>query len=345
MRLEVVNPLHDDSWNDLVLTHGEATVFHSREWAEILWDSYGFPAHYGIVRDGGRLTALLAVMQVSSRLTGCRGVSLPFSDECAPLLSGSVTVEDLLGPVVGLGRSLGWQYLEIRSATPRSGGSSVSSSFISHEVEMGAGEDGLYRALKPGHRRNIAGAKLRGVSVQVLDTWAAVEGYYLLHCQTRRRHGLPPQPVGFFRALHRRAIGPGRGVVVLATSGGRCVSGAVFLRFGATAVYKFGASDPACRDLRPGYLVMWEALRHLRSTGVRKVSLGRTDPDQAGLLRFKRGWGAHEANLSYSRINLTGTRRLIAAKGRGLRLLAPVFRRLPIQILQRIGAAVYPHIA
>ena len=39
----------------------------------------------------------------------------------------------------------------------------------------------------------------------------SVQTYYALHCRTRRRHGLPPQPFRFFSNMQRRMLQAGPG--------------------------------------------------------------------------------------------------------------------------------------
>src|SRR6266540_5852058 len=77
-----LNPLETPGWDNLVLTHPEASFFHSASWAAVLRDTYGHRPHYFCAMKGERLAATLPVMEVNSTLTGRRGVSLPFTDEC-----------------------------------------------------------------------------------------------------------------------------------------------------------------------------------------------------------------------------------------------------------------------
>jgi hypothetical protein len=56
----------------------------------VLVDSYGFTPHYFLDFEGGMIAVALPVMEIKNFGAGKRGVSLPFSDFCDPLVSESV---------------------------------------------------------------------------------------------------------------------------------------------------------------------------------------------------------------------------------------------------------------
>ena len=84
MNLDILNPLDCDGWNDLVISSGSRSFFHSSEWARVLVETYKYkPLYFALVQDD-RLRLLIPFMEVSSLITGRRGVSLPFTDFCEP---------------------------------------------------------------------------------------------------------------------------------------------------------------------------------------------------------------------------------------------------------------------
>jgi hypothetical protein len=174
-----------------------------------------------------------------------------------------------------------------------------------------------------------------------------MEAYYRLHCGTRRRHGVPPQPRRFFRSIHEHVVSRGNGIVVLAQHDGAVVAGAVFLHFAESAVFKFGAADYRRQDLRASNLVMWTAIKWYAENGFRRLSLGRTDTNDDGLLQFKDGWGGTRRTLSYWRAEQRPRRRT-TARGRhptAASWARDLARRLPVPVLRAIGELVYPFLS
>src|SRR3954469_5703996 len=88
----IVNLLEQPQWDAQLAVFSEATLFHGTAWARVLRDTYGHQPVYFCRYAGEQLRQVLPVMEVSSALTGRRGVSLPFADFCSPLNAG---VEDL----------------------------------------------------------------------------------------------------------------------------------------------------------------------------------------------------------------------------------------------------------
>ena len=58
--------------------------------------------------------ALLPVMEVNRPLTGRRGVSLPFTDYCEPVVSHNDQFEEIFNYVTDYGKTNGWRYIEMR---------------------------------------------------------------------------------------------------------------------------------------------------------------------------------------------------------------------------------------
>src|SRR4029078_4080613 len=103
----------------------------------------------------------------------------------------------------------------------------------------------------------ISKAHASEVNAVAIRNTQAVDDFYQLHVETRRRHGLPPQSVSFFRNIYEHIIKPGIGFVVLAQRGSRTIAAAIFFRFGNNAIDKYGASDKRFQEFRANNLVVW----------------------------------------------------------------------------------------
>src|SRR5687767_12604218 len=79
-----VDPLNDPEWDREVSKIAGATFFHSSHWGRVLWETYGYQPYYHRFDGAGR-RIFLCLSEIDSWITGKRGVSLPFSDEC-PIL-------------------------------------------------------------------------------------------------------------------------------------------------------------------------------------------------------------------------------------------------------------------
>jgi hypothetical protein len=171
-----------------------------------------------------------------------------------------------------------------------------------------------------------------------------VETYYRLHCQTRKKHGLPPQSYAFFKSIYRNVISTGLGFVVTAKFQQVAIAGAVFFQFGNRGLFKFGASDESYLPLRGNDLVMWQGIQTLAQRGCRDLHFGRTSKLNEGLRRFKCEWGAKEQVIDYCRYDLKKSA-FVRDSDRASGWHTPLFRFAPLWLARLAGSLLYGRMA
>jgi hypothetical protein len=343
MTIEILDPARVADWDHLLRDLPCAFFFSTRSWAKVLQESYGYTPLYFTVMDSGVMKALLPVMEVSSFLTGKRGVSLPFTDYCEPLVPSDELFFALFDEVKRVGKSRGWKYIDLRMRNGILKREKPSLFFHGHELDLDIGPEQLFGKLADSNRRNIRKAGKQGVDVKLENTLEALQEFYHLHCLTRRRHGLPPQPWTFFENVQREVIAKGMGITAVARHGGHAVACNVYFHYGDKALFKFGASDMRFQHLRAGNLVMWEAIKFYSGKGFKSICFGRTEPENKGLRRFKEGWGAKETDITYYRFDLASSTFVTENDS-----VSPgnreMLSRLPLPALKIIGTLLYRHV-
>ena len=341
LKVAVVNPLESRGWNEMLLACQESTIFHSANWARLLAESYGYHPSYFTLSDQERFLGCLPVMEVRSLLTGRRGVCLCFSDYCGALLREPGDFRLLLDGILDLGRMSHWRYVEFRGEELLAS-EQPARVYAHHLLELSPDEGRMHARLRESTARNIRKAQKEGVAVTICDTMEGVREFYRLHCLTRKRHGVPPQSMGFFEKLHEHVISQGLGFTALASHGATTVAGGVCLHFGANALYKYGASDDSYQHLRANNLVLWEAIKKCARQGFRSFSLGRTDLDNEGLLAFKNGWGGDRKELNYYRYDFAQSG-FVRDSERDMEPYRNLLRKMPIEVLKLLGQIAYRH--
>lgn len=337
----IVNPLEHPDWNEALLCRGQGTIFHSANWARLLADCYGHQPAYLSLSEHGAFRGCLPAMEVNSVLTGRRGICLSFSDYCGSLVEGPGDFQLLFDGILELGRKSGWRYAEFRGEAflDKELPARV---YAHHLLELSGDERSMHSRLRENTARNIRKAVKEGVTVDICQSLQGVRDFYRLHCLTRKRHGVPPQPSRFFDKLHEHVISQGFGFTALARQGQVPVAGIICLHFGSNAVYKYGASDTRFQHLRANNLVFWEAIKRCAGEGFRSFSLGRTDLDNEGLLAFKNGWGASRTVLNYYRYDFAASG-FVCNRERNLEVYRNVLRKLPVNVLRMLGKLAYRH--
>ncbi len=340
--LEIMDPTVRADWDQIIASSPEHTFFHSSNWTGVLKSSYSYKPLYFTSREGSNVSVSVPLMEVRSLLTGKRGVSIPFTDHCEPIVANEDHFPSILDEILRYGKNAGWKYLELRGGASHLKGVVPYRGYVRHVLRINGEEEILFERLKPATRRNVRRAVDSGVRTIISESATDLRSYYILHCRTHKRHGVPPQPWSFFEAVHKNAIGKGRGFTIIATYEGRPISGAVYLHYGKKAIYKYGASDLRHQHLRAANLVMWEAIRWFSKKGFEELCFGRTDPENAGLIHFKAGWGTQEEPIKYYRYDL---KRSAFVKGAPeiTGLGQPIFRRMPLPLLRLAGEMLYRH--
>ncbi len=343
MRCEVLNPLKVANWDDLLSTHPDANFFHTQSWAKVLSETYGYEPKYFSIFAADKLCFLLPMMEVRSIFTGRRGVSLPFTDHVQPLVSCVDGQPEIWRQLVGYATQSRWQYIDLRGEVGGQAASKVYDSFYQHEIQLEKEPQLLFQRLSNNNKRNIKKAIREGVDIEIRDDASAVEEFYKLNSITRKRHGVPSQPYVFFKNLFKYISSDGRGVVVLAKKDGMVVAASVYLFLRDTAIYKYGASNQEAGALRANNLVMWEAINWLSKRGFKCLSLGRTDQDNPGLLRYKNGWAAEQKTINYYRYSVSENRFVVKKKG-SCSLGTRFFRAAPVAVSNILGGVLYKHV-
>jgi lipid II:glycine glycyltransferase (peptidoglycan interpeptide bridge formation enzyme) len=217
-------------------------------------------------------------------------------------------------------------------------------SFFGHELDLTPGPEKLHGAFDDSIRRGIRKAKREGLKTEISGELAAVRRYYQLHCQTRKRHGMPPQPFKFFANLHEEVLKPGLGCVITAFHRGLPIAAALFVQFGRRAIFKFGASNQRYQHLRGNNLVMWEAVQWFAQRGCASLSFGRTSKANAGLRRFKLGWAAREEEIHYFKYDIRADA-FMPEEDRATGWHNRVFRVMPMTVARMIGSILYRRFA
>ena len=343
MNLQIINPANRPDWNKLLKNTPGSTIFHTREWASVMQKTYNYtPCHFTEM-SWDRIQTLIPVMEVSSWLTGTRGVSLPFTDFVPILILDRRSWPDVFKNISNYAKSQHYKYLEFRSPLPGSSERTVFTSYFTHILHLKDKTDELYQGFHSSTKRNIKKAEKSGIQIEKHQSLDALQKFYDLHCLTRKRHGVPVQPWTFFRNIYTELFKNNLGHLLMARHEEQWIAGAVYFYFNNLAVYKFGASDMNYQHMRPNDLVMWNAITEFAESGFNSLHFGRTDLGHEGLRRYKLGWGAEEETIDYFRYDPVKNQ-FIEGKGNSSETLYPL-KIAPVPILKLLGKVAYRHVA
>jgi lipid II:glycine glycyltransferase (peptidoglycan interpeptide bridge formation enzyme) len=299
-----IDPLQDPRWKSFTDWHPETSIFHTAGWLQALRTTYGYaPVVLSTSAPGIPQQDGLLFCEVRSLLTGNRLVSLPFSDHCQPLVSNPDALESLVDAMTQTVEKQRWNFFEVRpttcSATTGSG-LAVSGSYYFHRVDLRPPEELVFKRFdKDCVQRKIRRAERESLRYEEGQSDKLLRCFYKLNIMTRRRHGLPPQPLKWFRSLIATL---GKNLQIrIAFKGDTPIASIVTLTHKKKMVYKYGGSDLRYSNLGGNALVFWRAIQDAKAKDIEEFDMGRCDLDNQGLLMFKERWGAERSTLNYWR--------------------------------------------
>lgn len=344
MSVFTINPLQDPRWSRFVAGHPQSSVFHTSQWLDALRRTYLYdPVVYTTTPAGSELTNGIAFCQIRSWASGDRLVSLPFSDHCQPLASRAEFSELMAG--LNPAREKLWKYIELRPLAPiaaaRADALTQSESFSLQTLDLHPTLDTLFQRFhKSCVQRKIHRAERENLTYEEGRSESLLQKFYALLLQTRRRHGLPPQPLLWFRNL-LACLGDSV-LIRVASKDGQPVASIVTMQHKDVLVYKYGCSDSRFNNLGGNALLFWRAIQDAKKDGLTRFDLGRSDSQNHGLITFKENWGAVSVPLDYYRLPADHASHLNSAWS--ARFARGLFSVMPDSLLSVTGKLLYRHI-
>ncbi len=337
LNLIQINPLISSSWGEALSNNPNPQFFHHSFWLKTLIDTYRFkPLCFMIQSDKGYTIPFLVVTTLKGKK---KAVALPFSDGC-DIQCGNIRHDELVATLLSIAKQEKLDRLDFKGTSSFQPSFEPSHSYYGHKLQLTKDEKKLWKNLASSKQRNIKKAQREIITVTFNNNLQSMREYYRLHCITRKRHGLPPQPVRFFDAIHENIISKGYGEVALGYAEKSAIAGAIYLFSGSEVLYKFGASDKNLQHMRVNDLLMWDAINRYAQKGFKTFSFGKTEKFHEGLCRFKEGFGAERVVMDdYCYDVLTGNLIKDAPSVHGIH--NKIFRRMPVPLLKLCGEILY----
>ena len=330
-----------DEWQAYVESHPQSTVFHHRNWIELLRHQYGTELLIPAICDavGGRIIAAVPLLETKSLLGKPKLVSLPFTDALPLLADDADSAVDLRCELRDHFRDSyravilrSDDHAHVRCATRDS---------VRHEIDTSQPLEAITGQFTRQTRQSIRKAERSGLAFSTHTDRNAVRDFYQLHIENRHRIGSPVQPERFFLRLHEHMIESGLGFVAFVSDGTQRLSGGIILHYNQTVTFKFLASQKGALGLRPNDLLTAGVIQFTAEHGYRCLDFGISHRNQIGLRRFKKKFGAQEIDVVHDHVAGKVSKRM--ADSSSLKTAALVIKTTPAIVCKTLGEALYPY--
>lgn len=177
-------------------------------------------------------------------------------------------------------------------------------------LDIRPSEEELLAGMKEKWRYNVRLAARKGVEMREAHELAELRAWYELLETTGERDQFGIHTFEYYRKFWEIFVPRGQARLLLAYAENELLAGVFVAHLAHEAIYLYGASSNARRNLMPNYLLQWEAIRWTREAGANSYDFwgipATDEPGEAmaGVYRFKSGWGGRAitflGNYQYS---------------------------------------------
>jgi FemAB-related protein (PEP-CTERM system-associated) len=323
-------------WDRFVEAAPEATFFHRAGWKTVIERAFGHRCHFLQATCKDRITGLLPLVHVSSRLFGNRLISNAYCVYGGPVASDQASLQALDQAAARLAKDLGVDYLEYRLRRPSHRPWARNSTlYATFRGPLSPDPDRNLQAVPRKRRAMIRKAIARGLESEVERD---PRRFYGVFCRNVRQHGTPVYALTYFEALLDVF---GSDCEILTVVAGRRALGSVLSFYFRDEVlpYHGGAID-AGRPYAASDFMYWEVMRRACERGARLFDFGRSKFG-TGAFEYKRIWGFEPEALHHEYLLLRASAMPeINPLNRKYALLIALWRRLPLVAANALGPAI-----
>lgn len=324
-----------DRWNEFVRAHPEGTFFHLAEWEGVLTGAFGHRSHYLWSRDQDRVTGILPLVEVRSRLFGHALISTPFCVYGGILAADEESHRRLEQAACDLARRLRVDYLEMRNRAPRHPDWPAKDLYVTFRRPIDPDAEKNMTAIPRKQRAMVRKGIQRELRAEVDG---GLDCLYAIYSESVRNLGTPVFSRRYLTLLAQAFAGHCE--VLTVTHAGQAVAGVLSFYFRDEVLPYYGGSTAAARPLAANDFMYWQVMERARERGMRTFDFGRSKRG-TGAYDFKEHWGFEPEPLHYE---------YFLVKAREMPNLSPtnskyarmidLWRRLPVPLTQLIGPPI-----
>jgi lipid II:glycine glycyltransferase (peptidoglycan interpeptide bridge formation enzyme) len=296
--IKIVDDIDTIEWNKLLQLAPEATVFHTKEWLEVVSRSGKGRARYILGRNNnGELECGLPFIE-HRRFGLVAAMSTIWG---TPLLASGApesSREAVLQEFAKLYKRFNLVYLSLSDYSQKCQhlknlGFECRKDFL-HRLELNRSYDELQKKIfNRSIRKNLNTAKKNGIVIVNIENLQQVRQYYDIARHTYlRRGGKMIYSLDFYENIFNIMLPAGLIKWQLAEIDGEAIAGAIHLVYKDTVFNLLEASYRDRQSLRPNDLLISAAIEWSINSGYKYYNFGASPAGAKELIRFKENWGA-----------------------------------------------------
>jgi FemAB-related protein (PEP-CTERM system-associated) len=291
-------------WDRFVLDNVNSSFFHLSDWKDVVEQNFRHKSHYIMAFQEEKLTGILPLTEVKSRLFGHALVSVPFGVYGGICSLNSKTEPALLNSAATLGKLMGVDYVELRNENLPSftGNSSTvlpewktKDLYVTFKKELLPDVEDNFQAIPRKQRRMIRQGIKSGLTSEI-GYQEHLKDFYNIYARSVRDLGTPVFPFKYF--VNLMDFFP-RTFILSIWKGNKMVAGVMTFIFKDRLMPYYGGALKNYYQYAVNDFMYWELMKYGCENKFRVFDFGRSKKG-TGAYEFKRHWGFEPEALPYS---------------------------------------------
>ena len=304
IRIKAYSENNRDVWDSFVLNNSNSSFFHLSGWKDVVKQSFNHHALYIMAFQQDKLTGILPLFEVKSRLFGNALVSVPFGVYGGTCSLNSKAENALLNSAATLGKLMGVDYVEFRNEKPLSCADSSSTLlpaqqtkdlYVTFKKELLPDVEDNFQAIPRKQRRMIRQGIKAGLTSKI-GYQEHLKDFYNIYARSVKALGTPVFPFCYF--LNIMDTFP-QTFILSVWKDNKMVAGVMTFIFKDRLMPYYGGALKKYYQCSVNDFMYWELMKYGCENKFRWFDFGRSKKG-TGAYEFKKHWGFEPENLPYS---------------------------------------------
>ena len=326
------------AWDEYVLAHPSATVYHMSAWGRAVSASMGHKCYYIYVEDEGKICGILPLIHVKSMLFGNALISVAFATNGGPVFDNRAVLDLLDDKCRDLMGELKLGSLECRNTASIHEDWPTKKDMYStfRKILSEDNEDNMLAI--PRKQRAMVRKGIKFGLKAVVDEQP--DRLFAMYSQSVRNLGSPVFPKKLFYCL-KQEYGEDCEILTIETDQGNPISSVMTFYFRDEVIPYYGGGTFEARGLAANDFMYWSLMeRAVSERDCRIFDFGRSK-NGTGAFSFKKNWGFEPKSLNYEfMLKEGGEMPDINPLNPKYQLMIKVWKKLPMPIANFIGPLI-----
>ena len=336
IRIKALDSAARSAWDRFVEADPRGTFFHRAGWKEVIERSFGHDCHFLQATRDDRITGVLPLVHVSSRLFGNALISAAYGVYGGPLARDPASLHALNEAAVRLAGQLDVDYMEYRlrapSVLPWARNSGL---YVTFRKRLAADPETVLRTVPRKRRAMLRKAQALGLQSEIDGD---VRRFYRVYSRRVRDLGTPVYPLAYFRTL-LDVFGADCEVLTVVRRG-TPLSSVISFRFRDEVLPYYGGGLDAARRCAANDFMYWEVMRRACAEGFQVFDFGRSKLG-TGTFAYKSIWGFEPQPLHHEYLLLRQSEMPnVNPLNPKYALWVALWRRLPLFVANGLGPLI-----